>query len=53
MYYVKYIGYKLTEKKLANLIGTGINEEIKKGNEYVDVIVNPISYYVFLLFKKK
>ncbi|MDR1089225.1 MAG: hypothetical protein LBL23_08170 [Coriobacteriales bacterium] len=52
MYYTKYIGSKLTEKKLAELIETGINEEVEQGSEYVDMIVNQINYTVILLFKK-
>jgi hypothetical protein len=53
VYYAKYLGSKLREKKLAELIEAGINEEIEKGNEYVDIIVNPLNYSVILLFKKK
>jgi hypothetical protein len=53
MYYTKYIGSKLTERKLAELIESSINEEVVKGNQYVDIIVNPLNYTVILLFKQK
>jgi hypothetical protein len=52
VYYTKYLGSKLSEKKLAALIETAINEEVEKGSEYVDIIVNPFNYTVIVLFKK-
>jgi hypothetical protein len=43
----------LSEKKLATLIEASINEEVGKGSEYVDMVVNPLNYTVIILFKKK